>query len=409
MQSGRILISNIHMLCQIGRNDLPYVAGTEMAELPSLNNAWLLIEDGRIHSYGQMDSVPEQADSTINASGKCVLPAFCDSHTHLVFARSREEEFVMRIQGSSYEEIAAAGGGILNSARKLQDCSAEELEERAWERIEEIISFGTGAVEIKSGYGLTPEAELKMLRVIRNLKEKSNLLIKSTFLGAHAVPTEFKQNRKGYISLIINNMLPQIAGEGLADYCDVFCEQGFFTPEETDEILQAAAKYGLKPRIHANQLAVSGGVQAGVRNHAISVDHLENITQTEIDCLLGSNTFPTVLPSCSFFLNLPYAPGRALIDAGLPLVLATDYNPGSTPSGKMPFVISLACIKMRLTPEEAINAATINGAAAMEIRKETGTISVGKQARILITKKMDSPAYIPYAFGSNSIEKTILP
>lgn len=388
---------------------MPFTAGSDMAELPSMHDAWLLIENGVILGYGPMETVPERADITINASGKCVLPAFCDSHTHLVFARSREEEFVMRIKGKSYEEIAAAGGGILNSARRLQECSEAELEEKAWERIEEITSFGTGAVEIKSGYGLTPEAELKMLRVIRTLKEKSRLLIKSTFLGAHAIPTAYKQNREAYIQLVIDNMLPEVADQGLADYCDVFCEKGFFTPDETDKILQAAARHGIKPRIHANQLAVSGGVQVGVRNHAVSVDHLEHITQEEIDCLLGSNTFPTVLPSCSFFLNLPYAPGRAIIDAGLPLVLATDYNPGSTPSGKMPFVLSLACIHMRLTPEEAINAATINGAAAMEIREKTGTISVGKEARLIITKKMDSPAYIPYAFGSNSIERTLLP
>jgi imidazolonepropionase len=326
-----------------------------------------------------------------------------------VFAKSREEEFVMRIKGRSYEEIAASGGGILNSARRLQETDASALLDSALQRLEEIRSFGTGAVEIKSGYGLSLESELKILRVVKELKEQSNLLIRATFLGAHAIPIAYKQNREAYIRLVTDEMIPAVAAEGLADYCDVFCEQGFFTPEETDRILEAGWKYQLKPRIHANQLAVSGGVQAGVRNHAVSVDHLENITEAEINCLLDSNTLPTALPSCSFFLNLPYAPGRAMIDAGLPLVLASDYNPGSTPSGNIPFLLSLACIKMRLTPEEAINAVTVNGAAAMEWSDRIGSIAPGKEARVIITRPMERIDYLPYAFGGRHIERTILP
>lgn len=385
------------------------LAGKDMNLFPTLSNAWLLSENGRIAAYGTMDQELPEADEVIDATGRWVLPAFCDSHTHLVFARSREEEFEMRIRGKTYEEIAAAGGGILNSARKLQQASADELEASALERLAEIERMGTGAVEIKSGYGLTVDAELKILRVIQKLRSQSRLIIRSTFLGAHALPLEYRQDRNGYIKLITDVMLPQIADEGLADYCDVFCENGFFTPEETDTILQAAWKYDIAPRIHANQLAVSGGVQAGVRNNAISVDHLEHITRNEIDCLLGSNTLPTALPSCSFFLNLPYAPGRDIIDAGLPLVLATDYNPGSTPSGKIPFVLSLACIKMRLTPEEAINAVTVNGAAAMQISDRAGSITAGKDARLIITRPMEHLAYLPYAFGGDHIERTILP
>ncbi|MBC8047024.1 MAG: imidazolonepropionase, partial [Fimbriimonadaceae bacterium] len=319
-----------------------------------------------------------------------------------------EEEFVMRIKGKSYEEIAAAGGGILNSAKKLQGMSEDELFDNALERIEEIKKTGTGAVEIKSGYGLTIDAELKMLRVIRKLKEKSDLTIKATFLGAHALPAEYKNNREAYIKLIIDEMLPAIAAENLADYCDVFCEQNYFTNDETDKILQAAAKYNLKPKIHVNQFTNSGGVQAGIKNNALTVDHLEHIGDEEINALLKSNTLPVALPSCSFFINIPYAPARKMIDAGLPLVLASDYNPGSSPSGNIPFVISLACIKMQLRPEEAINAVTLNGAAAMELENELGTIAIGKKANIIITKKISSLAQIPYSFGSNLIEKVII-
>lgn len=406
---GSILIKNIRTLYQTDKGERKRVSGKDMAEVPQLANAWLLLDNGLIQAYGPMDACPERADEIIDATNKLVLPAFCDSHTHLVFAKSREEEFVMRVKGLSYEEIAAAGGGILNSARRLREASEGDLLDGAWQRIEEIKGFGTGAVEIKSGYGLDLESEIKILRVAKTIKEQSELIVKTTFLGAHALPVEFKSDRKEYIDLIIDQMLPLVADEGLADYCDVFCEKGFFTPEETDRILEAGWKYGLKPKIHANQLHVSGGVQAGVRNNAISVDHLEHITQEEIDCLLGSSTLPVALPSCSFFLNLPYAPGRDLIDAGLPLVLATDYNPGSTPSGKVTFLLSLACIKMKLTPEEALNAVTLNGAAAMEIEERAGSIAIGKDARIIITKPMESIDYIPYAFGGNLIERVILP
>lgn len=406
---GSILIRNIRTLYQVDKGERRRISGKEMAEVPSLDNAWLLLDNGLIQAYGPMDACPERADEMIDAANKLVLPAFCDSHTHLVFAKSREEEFVMRVKGRSYEEIAAAGGGILNSARRLREASEGDLLEGAWQRIEEIKGFGTGAVEIKSGYGLDLDSEIKILRVAKTIKEQSELIVKTTFLGAHALPIEFKHDREGYIDLIIDQMLPIVADEGLADYCDVFCEKGFFTPEETDRILEAGWKHGLKPKIHANQLHVSGGVQAGVRNNAISVDHLEHITREEIDCLLNSSTLPVALPSCSFFLNLPYAPGRDLIDAGLPLVLASDYNPGSTPSGKMTFLLSLACIKMRLTPEEALNAVTLNGAAAMEIEERAGSIAIGKDARVIITKPMESIDYIPYAFGGNLIERVILP
>lgn len=352
-----------------------------------------------------MDNCPERADEMVDATGKLVLPAFCDSHTHLVFAASRAEEFVMRLQGKTYEEIAVAGGGILNSAKKLQAMPEEELFDKAEARIETIKQTGTGAVEIKSGYGLTVDAEMKMLRVIRKLKETSALKMKATFLGAHALPAEYKKNRRAYIQLITDDMLPKIAGEGLADYCDVFCEQNYFTNDETDEILQAAAKYNLKPKIHVNQFTNSGGVQTGVRNNALTVDHLEHLDAAEIECLKNSNTLPVALPSCSFFINIPYAPARKMIDAGLPLVLASDYNPGSSPSGNMLFVLALACIKMRLTPEEAFHAVTINGAAAMELQYEVGSVAVGKAANLILTKKIPSLADIPYTFGENLIER----
>ena len=402
-----VLIQNIKSLWQTCEGRKP-VRGKEMSVIPHIDNAWLLIENKNIAAFGTMESCPERADEMIDATGKMVLPGWCDSHTHLVFAATREEEFVMRIKGKTYEEIAAAGGGILNSARKLQEMSEEELFDRSMERLAEVRNFGTGAIEIKSGYGLTAESEIKMLRVIRKLKEATGMLMKSTFLGAHAMPAEYKNNRQGYIDLIIEKMLPQVHDENLADYCDVFCDRGFFTPEETDRILQAAAKYNLKPKIHANELGITGGVQSGVRNHALSVDHLEQIGDEEIQCLLDSNTLPACLPSCSFFLNLPYAPARKMIDAGLPVVLATDYNPGTTPSGKIPFVLSLACTQMKLTPEEAVNAVTVNGAASMEVSEEAGSIAVGKRANLIITKKINSLGYIPYAFGSDSIDRVIV-
>lgn len=403
-----ILITQIKSLLQVDDGNRKIVSGKQMAEIPELRNAWVLIESGRIADYGTMENVPERADEIINATGRFVLPAWCDSHTHIVFAASREEEFIMRIKGMSYEQIAEAGGGILNSAHKLQKMEFSELYDKAASRLEEVRSYGTGAIEIKSGYGLTTESEIKMLRVIQKLKEDFRMPVKATFLGAHAIPAEYKNNRNGYISLLIDEMLPWIAGEGLADYVDVFCDRGFYTVEETDIILQAAAKYGLKPKIHANELANSGGVQVGVKNNAISVDHLEQIGDAEIDCLLHSNTLPVALPSCSFFLNIPYAPARKIIDAGLPLVLASDYNPGSTPSGKIPFVLALACTQMKLTPQEAINAVTVNGAKAMELENEVGTISIGKRANVLITKPMENISFIPYAFGSNHIDKVII-
>ncbi len=409
--NDQLLITNIRELVQVEENNpRKWVAGTAMAILPSIKNAWLSIKDGLIHDFGEMKDCPSPTDQVqvIDVTDKLVFPTWVDSHTHIVYAGSREGEFVDRIKGLSYEEIAQKGGGILNSARRLQNTSEEKLFEDAWERLQEVKNFGTGAIEIKSGYGLTLESELKILRVIRQLRQKSKMTIKATFLGAHAIPLEYKHNRAGYINLIIDEMLPQIADEGLADYMDVFCDKGFFTVEETDQLLKAGAKYGLKAKIHANELAVSGGVQVGVANNALSVDHLEAMTDVEIDCLKGSNTMPTMLPSTSFFLNLDYAPARKMIAAGLPVALASDYNPGSTPSGRMPFILSLACIKMRMLPQEAINAATINGAYAMEVQEELGSIARGKKANIFITKPMDSIARIPYSFGSDLVETVII-
>ncbi|MBN8676705.1 MAG: imidazolonepropionase [Chitinophagales bacterium] len=403
-----LLIRNIHLLIHAERNPRTLVKGAEMADLPCLSNAYVLAENGRIKAFGPMADCPERADETIDATGKLVLPAWCDSHTHIVFAATREEEFVDRIRGLSYEEIAERGGGILNSARKLQKATEEELFEGAWQRLQEVIAMGTGAIEVKSGYGLTLDSELKMLRVVRRLKEQSPIPVKATFLGAHAIPMEYKANREAYMSLIIQEMLPQVAAEGLADYCDVFCDKGFFTPEETDRILEAGWKYGLKPKIHANELGLTGGVQAGIARNAISVDHLEYTSEVEIEALLQSNTLPALLPGCAFFLGIPFAPARQMIDAGLPVVLATDFNPGSCPSGNMPFVISLACAKMKMLPEEAINAATLNGARAMELEADYGTIAVGKVANLIITRPMMSLAGLPYAFGSKVVERVIV-
>jgi imidazolonepropionase len=401
------LIQNIKTLWQTDAAERLVVKGKHMSMLPHVNNAWLLLENGIIKGFGEMSSTPDRADTIINATGKMVLPAWADSHTHLVFAANRDEEFSMRIKGKTYEEIAAAGGGILNSAKKLQEMDEQELYDKAVERIEKLHALGTGSIEIKSGYGLTTEAEIKMLRVIRKLKENTQLNIKSTFLGAHALPMAYKNNRSGYIDLIINDMLQKIAAENLADYCDVFCEQNYFTNDETDSILTAAWKYNIKPKIHVNQFTNSGGIFTAIKNNAISVDHLEYLNADEIDALKNSNTLPVALPGCSFFIQIPYTPGRQLIDAGLPLVLASDFNPGSCPSGNMGFVVALACIQMKLTPEEAINAATINGAAAMELSDKVGSIAIGKQGKIIITKPMDSIAEIPYSFGDNLIERVL--
>ncbi len=402
-----ILIKNIKQL--VGTQSIQRLKGKAMASLPNINNAFILIENNTIAQIGEMPNCPLRADKIIDATGRLVLPAWCDSHTHLVFAATREEEFVMRIKGVSYEEIAAKGGGILNSARRLQAMDESELFDKSFERLDAAKQLGTGAIEIKSGYGLTLESELKILRVIRRLKENSNLSIKSTFLGAHAVPLEYKTNREGYISLIINDMLPRIASEGLADYVDVFCEKIAFSIDETDQILTAAAKYGLKPKIHTNQFNSMGGIETAVKHSAISVDHLEVMNDAEIEVLKTSNTIATLLPTAPFFLNDPHTPpARKLLDADITVALATDYNPGTTPSVSMPFVVSLACIRLRMTPEEALNAATINGAAAMEISNTHGSIAVGKVASLIITKPVSSLAYLPYSFGMNWIEQVLI-
>ena len=405
---SNLLIRNIRTLVQAEITRRPFVKGSDMATLPLLHDAYLLVENERIAAFGPMTECPERADVVLDATGRLVLPSWCDSHTHIVFAATREEEFVDRIRGLSYEEIAERGGGILNSASKLQAASEDELFEGAWGRLQEVIGLGTGAIEIKSGYGLTLESELKMLRVVRRLKEKSPIPVKATFLGAHAVPLEFKTQRETYISLVINEMLPRVAGEGLADYCDVFCDQGFYTPEETDRILKAGWKWGLKPKIHANELGLTGGVQIGVANHAITVDHLEYTSEAEIEVLINSDTLPTLLPGCAFFLGIPFAPARQMMDAGLPVVLASDYNPGSCPSGSMPFVLSLACAKMKMLPEEAVNAATLNGARAMELEADYGTLAVGKIANVFITRPMMSLAGLPYSFGSKVVETVVV-
>lgn len=414
-----LLIKNIKTLYGLTEKSVLLKAGKSMNDFESLQQAWLYIQGETIHSYGSMlnDSLPqlfqqhginESQLNSIDASGKMVLPSFVDSHTHIVFAHTREEEFEMRIKGKTYEEIAHAGGGILNSARKLQQLSEDELFESAKARLFEVIKSGTGAIEIKSGYGLTVNDELKMLRVIKRLKQIAPITIKATFLGAHAIPAEYKQNRQGYIDLITEQMLPQVAAEQLADYCDVFCDQGFFTVEETDYILKAAAKYGLKAKIHGNELGYTGGVQVAVKNNALSVDHLEYTGDEEIAALKNSNTMPVGLPNCSFFLGIPYAPARKMIDAGLPFCLASDYNPGSSPNGRMSFVVSLACIQMKLTPEEAFNAATINGAYALELSHTHGSIAAGKIANLIITQPIPSLAFIPYHFGYDAIHQVIV-
>jgi imidazolonepropionase len=403
----RTLITNIGFLTQVEESDISCRKGAEMKHLPVLENAFLLMEDGKYLDYGSMADAPERADEMIDADGGAVLPGWTDSHTHLVYAGSRELEYRDKILGLTYEQIAANGGGILNSAKRLQQTSEAELLDQAWARLQEIRSFGTCAVEIKSGYGLTVADELKMLRVARTLKEQGDLTVKTTLLGAHALPVEFKENRKAYIDSVVDQMIPQAAAEGLADYCDVFCDRGFFTVEETDRILDAGLKYGLKPKIHANELDYSGGIQVGVKHGAISVDHLEFTGAEEMDVLLHSNTMPTLLPSTAFFLGLHYPPARKMIDAGLPVSLATDYNPGSSPSGNFPFILSLACIQMRMLPEEAINAATINAAYALELQNQLGKIKKGLPANCFITKKIPSLSYLPYSFGSNLIVKTI--
>ena len=405
----RLLISNIKQLHQVetGAPRLR-VAGKDMAVMPYIDNAWLLVENGLIHSFGEMTSLPEtNADETIDATGKMVLPAWCDSHTHLVFAAPRDGEFVDRIKGLSYEEVARRGGGILNSAGRLNAMNESELYDQSLERLHRVMAQGTGAIEIKSGYGLCLEGELKMLRVIRKLRENVKIPVKASFLAAHAYPVDYKENKEGYINLIIEKMLPVVAGEGLADYMDVFCEKGFFGVPETEKLLEAGLKYGLKPKIHANQLHHSGGVEVGVKYKALSVDHLECVGESEIESLKTGTTMPTLLPGAAFFLGMHYQPARKIIDSGLPVCLATDYNPGSCPSGNVPLLLSIACTQLRMTPEEAVNAVTLNGAAAMELEKEMGTICVGKKANLILTKKIPSLAYIPYDYGNNNIERLI--
>jgi len=408
----KVLIKNIKGLVQYGE-DLPKVRkGAQMKELPILENAYLALEDGVIVAYGAMEDWGGIADwrdlEVIDAEGKFVLPAFCDSHTHTVFAKSREEEFVDRINGLSYEEIALRGGGILNSARRLQEMSEDELFEHAMVRIERLMSYGTGALEIKSGYGLTVDAELKMLRVVKRLKEACSIEIKATFLGAHAFPPEYKENHQGYIDLIINEMLPKIAEEKLAESIDVFCERNYFSVDEMAEILQAGINCGLKPKVHVNQFSTIGGVRKAVELNALSVDHLEELSDDDIDALKGSETMPTILPSCSHFLSIPFGDARRLMENDLPVALASDFNPGSTPSGNLCFVWSLACVKMKMTPEEALNALTVNAAYAMELSETHGTISLGKRTPILITKEIPNIAYIPYSFGDQHIERILV-
>jgi len=403
------LITNIQELLQVRETPIAKVSGAEMAELPTIKNAFLVVKDNLIADFGSMENLPEiKADKIIDATGKVVLPSWCDSHTHIVYAGNREQEFVDRINGLSYEEIANRGGGILNSAKKLNETSEEEIYEQSKLRLEEVMRLGTGAVEIKSGYGLTIEGELKMLRVIKKLAENYPISIKATFLGAHAFPTHYKENKAGYIEEIITKMIPEIAKNKLADYVDVFCESGYFSVEEAEKIMQAGIDFGLKPKIHVNQFNSIGGIQAGVKFKALSVDHLEVMTSEDIDALKDTETMPVALPSCSYFLSIPYTPAREMIKAGLPLALATDFNPGSTPSGNMNFVVATACIKMKMTPEEAINAATINGAYAMGLSETHGSITKGKKANLIITKPISSYYQIPYAFGSNLIESVFV-
>ena len=401
-----ILLKNIKQLQGTHNTYIRRLKGSAMSSLPGVDNAFILFDEHFILQFGEMQHCPDRADSIIDATNRLVMPAWCDSHTHLVFAATREEEFEMRLKGAQYEEIAAKGGGILNSAKRLQAMDEVELFEKSLARLEEAKKLGTGALEIKSGYGLTIDSEMKMLRVIRKLKEHTDIEIKATFLGAHAVPMEYRQNRAGYMSLIINEMLPRIVDEGLADYVDVFCEKIAFSVKETEQILEAASKFGLKPKIHTNQFNSMGGIEAAVKYNAVSVDHLEVLNAAEIAVLQHSDTIATLLPTAPFFLNDSHTPpARALLKADVCVALATDFNPGTSPSVSMPFVVSLACIRLRMTPEEAINAATLNGAAAMDMSETHGSISVGKKARLILTKPAPSLAYLPYCFGHNWIER----
>lgn len=404
----RKLIKNISVLAGILNEDQYWLAGKAMSRIETIEKAWLLIENDLVADFGKGDAPVKKADEVIDVGRGIVFPAFCDSHTHLVYAGSREDEFMYKVMGLSYEEIAKRGGGILNSAKLLRKTSEEELFRQSVERAHEIISMGTGAVEIKSGYGLTLDDEVKMLRVARRIGEATPLTVRTTFLGAHAFPEEYRNNRDKYVDLVINEMLPAVAAEQLADFIDVFCDRGFFTPEQTGRILRAGAKYRLQPKIHANELANSGGIQAGVKHHALSVDHLEFTGDEEITALLSSETMPTLLPGASLFLEMPFAPARKMINAGLPVALASDYNPGSSPSGNMKLIMSLGMMQMKMLPAEVLNAATINGAYAMGIEKTHGSVTRGKVANLVITKPVPGINYLPYAYGSDLVEKVIL-
>ena len=408
-----MLIINIKELCGIVEDGSLWKAGSAMSDVKRIKNAYLLIKGSKIADYGEMNSPKyreylAQERKVVDAKGGLVLPAFCDSHTHLVYANSREMEFCDKIRGLSYEEIAKRGGGILNSAKATAAASEDELYESAMQRLDEIMCMGTGAVEIKSGYGLTTESELKLLRVIRRMKENSPMTIKANFLGAHGIPMEYRGHQEDYVDLVINEMIPLVAAEDLADFIDVFCDKGFFTVEDTERILMAGIKYGMRPKIHANEMAVSGGVQVGVKYGAISVDHLEQMGKEEIEALKGSDTMPTVLPGCAFFLNLPLSPVRDMINAGLPVAMASDFNPGTSPSGNMQFVLSCACIKYRMTPEEALNATTLNTAYAMDVSRELGSITKGKIANVIITNPMTQLEFMPYYYGANKVQTMIL-
>lgn len=405
----KLLLTNIKELLQVRENAPDKLSGEEMKSLPTIQNAWIYLENGIIKDYGTMDKMgPHTGFKTLDCSNKMVLPTWCDSHSHIVYAGNREQEFVDRINGLSYQEIAEKGGGIVNSAKKLQQTSEDDLYEQSAARIEEVMRLGTGAIEIKSGYGLTTEAELKMLRVAHRLAENFPIAIKTTFLGAHAIPTEYKDNKTGYLDLLCHEMIPEVSKKKLAQYIDVFCEKGYFSVADMERILSEGKKYDLIPKVHVNQFNSIGGIAAAVNHGALSVDHLEVMAKEDFEALQNSHTMPVALPSCSYFLGIPYAPGRQIIDSGLPLALATDYNPGSTPSGNMNFVVATACIKMRLTPQEAINAATLNGAYAMGLSHSHGSITRGKTANLIITKPIPSYGYLPYAFGSNLIEKVII-
>ena len=410
-----ILVKNIKQLVQVEKKNIKWRAGKDMQTLPIIENAFLLTEGDKIKDFGPMEELTEAKLSRIkenieeiDATGRMVFPSFCDSHTHIVYAGSREVEYIDKIKGLSYEEIAKRGGGILNSALKLHETSEEELFEQAWARLEEMASFGTGAAEIKSGYGLSTEDELKMLRVIRRLREESPLTIKANFLGAHAVPLQYKQNPDEYVDLIINEMIPMVAAEELADYIDVFCDKGFFTCEQTERMLMQGIKYGLRSKIHANEMALSGGIQVGVKYNALSVDHVEYTGDDEIAALLGSETMPTILPGAAFFLGMPCAPARKMMESGLPVALASDFNPGSCPSGNMQLVVAMGSIMYKMLPEEVINATTINTAYAMGVQEQLGTITKGKTANFFITKPMNTIYFMNYAFGSNKVEQYFL-